>query len=70
MSEEAEAGWPAMISGATYEIVPTISPGEVIVAGSSRGLAMPKSASRILPPGSIIRLAGLMSRWTIPFSWA
>jgi hypothetical protein len=51
-------------------MVPIISPVEVMVAESSRALAMPKSARRTLPPGSIMKLAGLISRWTIPFSWA
>ena len=38
--------------------------------GPSHAFARPKSSTFTLPSGVSLTLAGLRSRWTIPFSWA
>ena len=39
-------------------------------ASPAYALARPKSRTLTLPSGVILTLAGLRSRWTMPFSWA
>ena len=55
-----------------YAGVPTASPVSVSFssAGPPNTRAIPKSATRVLPSRVRRRFSGLMSRWTIPWSWA
>jgi hypothetical protein len=63
-------------SGAMYDGVPIIAPAAVNStppASSPRTFASPKSRIFTVcfrPARARIRFAGLMSRWTIPISWA
>ena len=56
-------------SGGRYEAVPTSTPVAVI-CGDSVWRARPKSATFTWPRVEIMTFSGLMSRWTIPASWA
>ena len=63
------AGSPSSRSGAMYATLPMTSPVAVWSAPLTL-LAMPKSAICIEPSAPIRRFDGLMSRCTIPSSWA
>ena len=63
------ASRPSACSGARYAAVPNSSPLLVIVS-SLCSRAIPKSATCRPRSRSSRKFAGLMSRWTIPRSWA
>jgi hypothetical protein len=82
MSARLSTPIPRACSGAMYAAVPTTAPAKVIgeAAGddacstpgeaASDSLAKPKSSTLTPPSGRIFTLAGLRSRWTMPFSCA
>ena len=58
-------------SGAMYQGVPMAVPVRVrAVSSASTRRASPRSASLATPSLVTMMLAGLMSRWMMPFSWA
>ena len=61
---------PRACSGAMNSGVPTTAPVAVSPPVASRIVATPKSVRNGRPASSNSTLAGLMSRWTIPWRWA
>ena len=69
MSLAGPVSSPRACSGDMKAGVPIDSPC-IVIDDSPEMRAIPKSATRIPPSGSMRMLLGLMSRWTTPASWA